>query len=133
MTLKEEPLWITEDLALTIHNRQLAEHGGLSGVQDAGLLSSALARPMHLMAFSADQVDITRLAASYAFDIAKNHPFIDGNKRTSHVVYRTFLSLNHVELSATQVEKYSALLRLAEGNISEAEFAEWIRKNSLQC
>ncbi len=128
----KEPLWISEELVLAIHNRQLAEHGGMAGVRDAGMLSSALARPRHLFAFEGDEVDMARLAASYAFGIAKNHLFLDGNKRTAHVVYRTFLSLNKVQFSAPQTEKYFKMLKIAEGNISEEEFADWIRNNSVE-
>ncbi len=123
-----ELIWINEELALTIHNRQLAEHGGMAGVRDAGLLSSALARPQHLLAYSKDQPEITALAAAYGFGIAKNHPFLDGNKRTAYVVCRTFLMLNGHDLQATQEEKYTTFLKLAEGNLSEEELANWLGK-----
>ena len=121
-----ELIWVSEELALAIHKRQLAEHGGMAGVRDAGLLSSALARPQHLLAYSKDQPAITTLAAAYGFEIAKNHPFLDGNKRTAYVVCRTFLMLNGHDLQATQEEKYTTFLKLAEGNLSEEELASWL-------
>ncbi len=122
-----EPTWISESLAIAIHQRQLAEHGGMEGVRDAGLLSSALARPRHLLAYSQEQPEITALAAAYGFGIAKNHPFLDGNKRTAYVVCRTFLIFNGYDIQATQEEKYVTFLQLAEGNLSEEELANWLQ------
>lgn len=119
-------IWITEKLATAIHRRQLAEHGGMDGVRDAGLLSSALARPQHLLAYSSERPILTRLAAAYAYGIAKNHPFLDGNKRTAYVVCRTFLLLNGSDIEATQEEKYLTILQLADGNLSEEKLAEWL-------
>jgi len=124
-----EPVWITEELARAIHSRQLAEHGGIEGVRDAGLLSSALARPRHLLSYSTERVNLPQLAAAYAFGIAKNHPFLDGNKRTAYVVCRTFLKINGNDLIATQEEKYLTFLRLAEGTLSEEELADWVREH----
>ena len=124
-----EITWISEELAIAIHQRQLAEHGGMVGVRDAGLLSSALSRPKHLVTFSSETPSLTRLAAAYAFGIAKNHPFLDGNKRTAYVVCRTFLLLNGSDIEATQEEKYRTILNLAEGNLSEEELAEWLDKH----
>ncbi len=121
-----EVVWILKETALAIHRRQLAEHGGGEGVRDEGLLLSALARPENLLAYG-DNVDIAGLAASYAYGIAKNHPFVDGNKRTSLVVMRTFLAANGVELTASREEKYLTFLRLAEGTLTEEELAEWVR------
>ena len=89
----KEPIWISEPLVLANHQRQLAEHGGLDGVRDAGLLSSALARPKNVWAYGGDAADLSALAASYAFGLARNHPFLDGNKRTAYVVCRTFLKI----------------------------------------
>lgn len=122
-----EPIWITPELTHAIHKRQLAEHGGIEGVRDEGLLSSALARPKHLLAYSKDRPDLASLAAAYGFGIAKNHPFLDGNKRSAYVVCRTFLKLNNIDIDATQEEKYLTFLQLAEGTLSEEEFAKWIR------
>ena len=121
--------WILEETVKSIHSRQIAEHGGSDGIRDHGLLLSALARPQNLYAYG-EGVDIAALGASYAFGIAKNHPFIDGNKRTSLVVMRVVLALNDVEFRATQQEKYLTFLRLAEGEINEDELASWIRAHS---
>ena len=120
-------VWIGKALALAIHDRQLAEHGGGSGVRDEALLDSALARPQQLHAYGEPSPDLADLAASLAFGLARNHPFVDGNKRTAHVCYRAFIALNDGELTASDEEKYIAMLRLAEGSISEAEFADWLR------
>lgn len=121
-------IWVAEETVRAIHSRQIAEHGGSDGIRDEGLLLSALARPQNLHAYG-ERVDLPSLAASYAFGIAKNHPFIDGNKRTSLVVMRVFLALNDIEFRATQEEKYLTFLKLAEGSIDEDELAEWIRKH----
>ena len=119
--------WLLEETVYAIHKRQIAEHGGSDGIRDKGLLLSALARPQNLLAYSEETPDISALAAAYAFGIAKNHPFIDGNKRTALVVMRTFLLLNGFNLNATQEEKYLAFLKLAEGNLSEERLTDWIR------
>ena len=119
--------WISKPLALAIHDRQLAEHGGGSGVRDDALLDSALARPQHLHAYGQPPPDLADLAASLAYGLARNHPFVDGNKRTAHVCYRVFIALNDGQLTATDEEKYIAMLGLAEGSTSEAEFAAWLR------
>lgn len=125
----KEPAWIREDVVLAIHRRQLAEHGGSQGVRDPGLLDSALARPKNLVAYSdaQDGPDLATLAASYAWGLVRNHPFVDGNKRTAYVVCRTFLLLNGRDLEASSEEKYLTFLRLAEGRLSEQELASWIR------
>jgi len=120
-------LWVDRTLALAIHERQLAEHGGGSGVRDEGLLQSALARPQQLLAYGDPPPDLADLAASLAFGLARNHPFVDGNKRTAHVCYRIFLALNDAELTASAEDKYIHMLALAEGSLSEAEFAAWLR------
>ncbi|MHC4941163.1 MAG: type II toxin-antitoxin system death-on-curing family toxin [Planctomycetota bacterium] len=121
------PIWIRADVVLAIHRRQLSEHGGAEGVRDAGLLESALARPRHVAAYGESTPDHPTLAAAYAFGIARNHPFVDGNKRTAFVVCRTYLILNGLDLEASREEKYSTFLRLAEGELSEEELAAWIR------
>jgi death-on-curing protein len=123
----EEPTWLREDVVLAIQRRQLAEHGGREGVRDPGLLSSALARPHQILAYAEPSPDLADLAAAYAFGILKNHPFIDGNKRTALVVARTFLRLNGQNLAASPVAKYRAVMSLAEGQLSEKEFAQWLR------
>lgn len=119
-----EPEWILEKSVLAIHSRQLAEHGGGDGVRDTGLLQLALARPQNAFYYN-QVVSLTRLAAAYAFGIARNHPFIDGNKRTAYVVARTFLVINGYDIKATHEDKYLMVLALAEGNLSEDELAAW--------
>jgi death-on-curing protein len=114
-----------------MHKRQLAEHGGGEGVRDIGLLESALARPQNIAAYEPD-ADIARLAAAYAFGIAKNHPFVDGNKRTSLVACRTFLLLNGYQINASSTDKYLTFLSLAEGSLAEDELAQWLRERIIR-
>lgn len=122
-----EPEWIRGDVVLAIHRRQLAEHGGIDGVRDSGLLDSALARSKNLWAYSDPQPDIASLAAAYAYGIIKNHPFLDGNKRTGYAVCRTFVILNGFDFEATQEEKFAAFYAVASGQSTEAQLAEWLR------
>jgi death-on-curing protein len=110
-----EIVWLLEETALAVHSRQTSEHGGKPGVRDEGLLFSALARPQNLAAYGDPPPDLAALAASYAFGIARNHPFIDGNKHVALVAARTFLLINGADLEAAQEEKYVTFLRLAEG------------------
>ena len=121
-------VWLFEETLTAIHHRQIAEHGGSEGLRDEGLLLSALARPQNLLAYGEPPPDLASLAAAYAYGIARNHPFVDGNKRTALVAARTFLILNGVDLEATQDDKVLIFLNLAEGAISEEELADWIRK-----
>ncbi|MBK9172856.1 MAG: type II toxin-antitoxin system death-on-curing family toxin [Blastocatellia bacterium] len=123
--------WLRLDAVLAIHQRQIAEHGGGGGVRDLGLLESVVARPQNIHTYE-PEADIARLAAAYGFGIAKNHPFVDGNKRTSLVATRTFLLLNGYQFNATQVEKYLTFLSLAEGTLSEDELAQWLRERIAQ-
>lgn len=123
-------IWINKPFALAIHDRQLAEHGGQPGVRDGGLLESALARPQQLHAYGDPLPDLADLAASLGFGLARNHPFLDGNKRTAHVCYRSFLALNGASLSACDEDKYITMVALAEGSLPEAEFAQWLRQHS---
>lgn len=125
-------IWIEKPLVLAIHDRQLAEHGGGTGVRDEGLLDSALARPRHMHAYGDPIPDLADLAASIGFGLARNHPFVDGNKRTAHVCYRVFLALNRSTLSASEEEKYVTTLALAEGALSEPDFAKWLRRHIRQ-
>jgi death-on-curing protein len=125
-----EPVWVRDEAVLAIHRRQLAEHGGGTGIRDEGLLASALAKPKNLLAYSQPEPDLPSLAASYAYGLAKNHPFVDGNKRTAYVVCRTFLRLNGWDVLASQEEKYLTFLRLAEGELSEEALAAWVRDHS---
>jgi death-on-curing protein len=122
-----EPEWIEEPVVLALHLDQLNEFGGLAGIRDEGLLLSALARPKNVWAFSSPKPDLIRLAASYAFGIAKNHPFFDGNKRTSLIVCHTFLRVNGCRLVAAQAEQVSAILRLAAGEWEEPDLEAWLR------
>lgn len=123
-----EPVWIELKVVLAIHDEQLAEHGGQPGVRDLGLLESALGRPRHQFAYG--EPSITRLAASYAFGISRNHPFLDGNKRTSLVVAELFLELNGYELTASDAQCVTTFLQLAGGDLAEGQLAEWITANS---
>lgn len=122
-----EIVWLLEETIIAIHHRQIAEHGGSEGLRDEGLLSSALARPQNLFAYSKPSPDLAALAAAYAFGIVRNHPFLDGNKRTGLIAARTFLLLNGVDLKASQDEKVLILLQLAEGVLTQEELADWIR------
>ncbi len=120
-----EPFWVPEDVVLGFHRQQLAAHGGGEGVRDMGLLQSALARPMN--AFYYNQViSLSQLAACYAYGIAKNHAFIDGNKRTAYVVMRAFLLGNGFDIEASKEEKYEIMYRLAAGELSEEQLADWL-------
>jgi death on curing protein len=121
-------VWLLEETLTAIHHRQIAEHGGSEGLRDEALLLSALARPQNLLAYGEPAPDLASLAAAYAYGIARNHPFVDGNKRTALVAARTFLILNGIDLKATQDDKVLTFLNLAEGAISEEELADWIRK-----
>lgn len=112
---------------LAVHERQLAEHGGRSGVRDETLLDSALAHPQQRYAYGDPSPDLADLAASLAHGLARNHPFIDGNKRTAAVMCETFVELNGHTLVATDLEIYPLYLRLATGELGEDEFAAWLR------
>jgi death-on-curing protein len=120
--------WIRLGEATAIHAEQIAEHGGLEGIRDQGLLESAMARPENLSAY--EKSDVCDLAAAYAFGLARNHPFADGNKRTAFVVSATFLILNGRDLTASEVEVVETFLKLAAGALPEAELADWFRKKS---
>ena len=119
--------WVTRDVALASHREQLAEHGGAEGVRDLGMLENALARPQNLLAYGDGDGGAAELAAAYAFGIARNHPFVDGNKRTTAVVSETFLLLNGFRLTATDAEVVVAFVALAAGELSVDELAEWFR------
>ena len=118
-------IWIETDVVLAAHREQLAEHGGGEGVRDERLLESAMARAPNLAAYG--EPDAAALAATYAFGIARNHPFVDGNKRTAAVVSETFLVLNGYMLTATDAEVVVAFLDLAAADLSEDELADWFR------
>jgi death-on-curing protein len=120
-------IWMTRSLALAIHDRQLAEHGGSDGVRDDNLLESALARPQQLYFYGEPAPDLADLAASLAYGLARNHPFVDGNKRTAAVACETFLELNGMTLEAEDLELFPSYLALAEGKLAEKDFATWLR------
>ncbi len=120
-------IWLEKALVLAMHDRQLAEHGGSAGVRDATLLESALARPKQRYAYGDPAPDLAGLAASLAFGLARNHPFVDGNKRTAAAACETFLELNQVTLEADDLELFPIYLALAEGKLNEKDFAVWLR------
>jgi death-on-curing protein len=118
-------VWLSEQLILAIHDEQLAEHGGSTGLRDRGLLDSALARPLNRAAYG--QPDIAELAAVYALGIVQNHPFIDGNKRTAFVALELFLRLNGCLLAAGDAESVVMMLAVAAGEVMDDEFTAWVR------
>ncbi len=122
-----EPIWIDERLALAIHRMQIAEHDGDDGVRDHTLLASALARPRNVFAYEPEATDLARLGAEYLFGICRNHPFVDGNKRTAAVVCEAFLNLNGVQLDASDEEFYLTTMAVASGESDAKELSGWIR------
>lgn len=122
--------WIDHAVVIAIHEEQLAQHGGGGGLRDAGLLQSALAKPQQLAAYG--NPDAFDLAAAYAYGIARNHPFIDGNKRTAWVVARLFLLLHDYDRDASDDSSYLTMIQLASGQIGQEQFAAWLRANSRQ-
>jgi len=120
----KEPLWISKSSVLVAHSKQLKEHGGSDGIRDENLLDSALAKPRNVFAYEED-ADLFRLAASYAFGIARNHAFVDGNKRTALAVSGAFLVRNGWDIDAPREELYTVFLNLADGSLSESDLAAW--------
>lgn len=129
--VNETWVWVDASVLRAVHEEQLAEHGGAIGVRDAGLFESALARPMQLAAYG--EPDAAALAAAYGFGLARNHPFVDGNKRTAFVAVELFLSLNGYELVAGDMDCVLTMLKVASGELPESEFADWLRANSVKC
>jgi death-on-curing protein len=121
-------IWLSERLVLAMHSKALARHGGADGVRDPGLLESALARPLNRAAYG--DPDPLELAALYAIAIARNHPFIDGNKRTAYLALEVFLALNGLTLTATDAESVVAMLAMAAGTVTDAEFILWVREHT---
>lgn len=119
--------WIDKRALLLLHDESLAEHGGAAGLRDEGLLDSALGRPLNLHAY--EDPDFAALAAAYGIGIAKNHPFVDGNKRAAFLAAGMFLMLNGYRLRVSQAEATAAMLAVAAGELEEAAFAEWLRRN----
>ncbi len=125
--MKTDWKWIDQAVVLAIHDQQIAEHGGTNGVRDMGLIESALARPRNLASYS--ESDVFELAAEYGYGIARNHGFIDGNKRTAYVVTRLFLVLNGHDLAAKATERVLVFEKLGRGELKTNEFAEWLRRH----
>lgn len=122
-----EPIWLTKEIVLAIHDRQLAEHGGISGTRDEGLLESALARAQNVYFYTDNSTpSLQEMAAAYAYGITRNHPFLDGNKRTGYVCTRLFLQLNGLDIIATHAEKYLTMLSLSVGDLSQEQLAAWL-------
>ena len=126
-------VWLEKLVILAVHEEQLAEHGGAAGIRDVGLLDSALSRPINRAAYGDEKnskPDVADLAASYAVAIAKNHPFVDGNKRTAYVAMELFLALNGAALTADDANCVMTTLAVAAGEIDEEALAAWVRVNS---
>jgi death-on-curing protein len=121
-------VWLGRKLILAIHDEQLAQHGGALGVRDDGLLDSALARPLNRAGYG--DPDVAELAAVYAIAIARNHPFLDGNKRTAYVALETFLALNGCALPVSDADAVVATLAMAAGEMNDEEFTAWVRDNT---
>lgn len=128
MSSQSDYRWIAEDVVLAIHEAQIAEHGGTTGIRDPGLLASALARPLNAAAY--EKPDVPELAALYALGVIKNHPFLDGNKRVGTVLLEVFLEDHEYTLGASDDQLLTAVLGVAENETSEKEFIKWVRKNS---
>jgi len=127
-----EPVWILRQALEVLHDESLARDGGAEGLRDESLFASALARPRNLFAYE-QEIDLFRLGAAYSFGLAKNHPFVDGNKRTAFIAAALFLRLNGYRLKADEAEAAIMILGLAAGDVSELELADWLRANSTPC
>jgi death on curing protein len=125
-----EPIWIQQQVVISAHEESLAEHSGPSGIRDLGLLESALACPKNLYAHSEGEPSLCQMAAAYAFGIAANHPFVDGNKRTALIASITFLKINGLAVTAEKSDRYLMFYGLAGGTVSEAELAAWFERNT---
>ncbi|MDO8955031.1 MAG: type II toxin-antitoxin system death-on-curing family toxin [Gammaproteobacteria bacterium] len=125
----KEPRWLTLHDVDAFHSKQIQEHGGLQGLRDKNLLQSALGRPQQLLAYS-DKTDIFELAAAYAYGIIKNHPFLDGNKRTGIITAAIFLMMNGYNIIASEEDLYLNTISLANGTQTESQFAKWLQENS---
>ena len=122
-----EPIWLTRQIIVAIHDEQLAIHGGASGLRDQGMLESTLDRPRNKWAY--ENAELLELAAAYAFAIAGNHPFVDGNKRSSLLALYTFLGLNGIDFVVPEAEAAAIIIALAAGEVSEESLTRWIRDN----
>ena len=121
---------VSRQALLLLHDESLAEHGGASGLRDEGLFESALGRPENLIAYGGADVDFAAIAAAYGFGLARNHPFVDGNKRAAFLAVGLFLYLNGYRLQTTQQDATLTILALAAGELTEAQLAEWIRTSA---
>jgi death-on-curing protein len=121
--------WLLDDVVTAIHDEQIAEHGGSSGIREAALLSSALARQKHQVNYG--EPSVFGLGAAYAFGIIRNHPFVDGNKRTGFLAAYVFLNINGWQLRSSEVEAVNAVLALAAGEIDEPGFSNWLKNKSV--
>ena len=128
-TRRPEPKWLSRMVVDAIHHDQLREHGGLPGVRDENVLESALARPQQKWHVSA-RTDVPLLAAAYAFDLVRNHPYRDGHKRVGFLAMVTFLGVDGHDFSATEAEVVAGILALAEGRVSEDALTDWVRQHS---
>jgi death on curing protein len=126
----KEPAWLGREDCLAIHEMMVAQHGGLAGVRDEGMLESALAKPRNLFAYR--KPSMSDMATSYAAGIILNHPFLDGNKRTGFMVAATFLELNGLRFSATEESVVEMTMGLASGKVKERAYAEWLGENSVE-
>ena len=124
----KEPVWLRKDVLLAVHERLLAEHGGSSGIRDEGLLESAIGRPQNLIAYG--KPTIFDLASAYARGVIKNHPFVDGNKRTGFMAAYLFLGRNGYEFTAEESDVVIKTLAVADGTMNEKDFATWLKENS---
>ena len=122
--------WLSKNVILAVHDEQIAENGGRAGIRDLGLLASAMARPLHL--YSYESPTIVELAAAYAVGIIRDHPFVDGNKRTGFLAAYIFLAMHGLTLSAPETEVVRVVLDLAQGNMDEKEFCIWLGNNTTE-
>lgn len=123
----EEPKWLLPAIVEIFHHEQIREHGGIHGIRDEGLLESAINRHRQLFTYGDPPPDICALAAAYAYGLIKNHPYLDGNKRTAAIACELFLLRNGLQFTVTEIEKYPFYLALAAGDVNESQFTEWLR------
>ena len=130
MILRETPEWLEKETILALHAESLAEHGGGEGLRNDGLLESAMARPLQLFSYGDPPPDLAALAAAYCVGLAKNHAFVDGNKRIAFIAMVAFLIVNGYRLTATQPDAYQTMIGVASGTIDVSALAKWIRENA---
>ncbi|VAW49846.1 Death on curing protein, Doc toxin [hydrothermal vent metagenome] len=124
-----QPKWLMQSVIETIHDLQIAEHGGLSGIRDESLLNSALTRPQNLYEY--EQADLYELASAYASALVRNHPFVDGNKRTAFLASYVFLNINGIIFTAPEAETTAIVIALASGDIDQVQYATWLKQHSV--